>query len=247
MLVASLTTAGVSPRPRALLSLLLALVPLLLFVGPLSSVAAHGRAPVVVPVTGGGSADAAHSPSPSPSHPGDGGEPPGQAVDPLLQPVGPKCHDHPFNGKPENGFVIPNACCHPKFHVPLRIPKTMPHCFTDSTGKKHYGVTMRQIRQRFGLVNRSAECAGPDVDTEVWAYGPDCTETFEHRIHKVRHRWTQTRREGYPRPAIFNFGHGLSAHLRAASRLLRCPWLLPALHRLSALFVCLSTAGPTAT
>jgi len=112
-----------------------------------------------------------------------------EPVDPaaeLLTPIGPKCHDLPFSGRPENGFVIPNACCHPKFHVPLRVPRTMPHCFTDSTGKKHYGVTMRQISQRFGLVNRSADHGRPEVDTEVWAYGPDCTETFEERIYKVK-------------------------------------------------------------
>jgi hypothetical protein len=183
-------TAVRASSPPALLLLLL-LLPLLLLLAPLSSVAAHGRVPVGVAVTGAGSvdghADAAHSPSPSPSHPGDGGETPGGgAVDPeLLQTVGPKCHDPPFNGQPEDGFFIPNACCHPKFHVPLRIPQTMPHCFTDSTGKRHYGVTLRQISQRFGLVNRSAECADPDVETEVWAYGPDCTETFEERIYKV--------------------------------------------------------------
>jgi len=34
----------------------------------------------------------------------------------LLQTIGPKFHDLPFSGLAENGFVIPNACCHPKFH-----------------------------------------------------------------------------------------------------------------------------------
>ena len=137
----------------------------------------------------------------------------------LLQTIGPKCHDLPFSGLAENGFVIPNACCHPKFHVPLRVPKTMPHCFTDSTGKKHYGVTMRQISQRFGLVNRSADHGRPEVDTEVWAFGPDCTETFEERIYKVSRKRTQPRPQAQPRvrgAAAFHFG--LPAHLRASSR-----------------------------
>lgn len=55
----------------------------------------------------------------------------------------------------------------------------MPHCFTDSTGKHHFGVTMKEIYHDFGVLNRTSNVTIP---SRAWAYGPDCTETFSTRI-----------------------------------------------------------------
>jgi hypothetical protein len=83
----------------------------------------------------------------------------------FAQGVGVKCVDLPFSN-PNN--LIPNACCHPRWQNELRRPGNMPHCFTDSAGHKHYGVSMKAVQQQYGVVDRQ----GRKINTTAWAYGP---------------------------------------------------------------------------
>lgn len=106
--------------------------------------------------------------------------PPAAAPSELLQPVGPKCTDPEWS---DPGNAIPNACCHPRFVSPLPRPQSMPWCFKDRSGASHFGVSIREIVQQYGLEDKH----GRRVNTSVWAYGPDCTETFAHRIKQVSH------------------------------------------------------------
>lgn len=106
-----------------------------------------------------------------------------EVVNDDLELVGPKCVDPPFNN-PNN--LIPNACCHPRWFNELRRPADMPHCFADSQGLKHYGVSMKQIKTSFGVVDMK----GRPIHSVAWAYGPNCSETFEQRLDKVKTKTT---------------------------------------------------------